>query len=274
MKLNRLVHQLANIGIDNPGLEALIMLEMASGLTREVIISGDVELTDRQKLELTKLVRRRRNEPLAYLTGFKEFYGHTFLVNKYVLIPRPESEAMIEIALGLNMKKEMPVVDVGCGSGCLGITYMLENKLSDQQKTALTLLDISSQALKVAKHNCQQHKISARYVKQSVCLASQQEWLPKQGLILANLPYLPINERETYEHQSHGLKAEPSIALYTDDEGLYAYKCLFSLCQNRNLAIVTEALPGQHGKMVDLARRNNYQHVKTQGLAQLFRGKE
>ena len=270
MELSQLARQLDDVGVDHPGLEALVLLELVSGLRREFIISEGVKLTPQQRLKLEELVQRRKHTPLAYLVGHKEFYGYSFFVNKAVLIPRPESEDIVETALQLDNAE---VLDIGCGSGCLGIAYMLEKGFPHQQKPRLTLLDLSQEALKVARINGKLHKIPAQYIRWDISTKECPEWLPEKGLILANLPYLPDTKQSIYEQQSRDLKAEPGVALYASDGGLQLYSCLFRLCRDKNFTVITESLPEQHARMIQIAQTNGYRHSKTRGLAQLFRKK-
>ena len=108
-------------------------MELATDLPRVKILAGDFRIGYRQKIRLRRLVRRRKRLPLAYLKGEKEFYGRDFYVSRQTMIPRPESEDLIGLALG-ERKSFGHVYDIGAGSGCLGISYALGASRAESPK--------------------------------------------------------------------------------------------------------------------------------------------
>jgi len=157
------------------------------------------------------LARLEEGEPLPYLTGKQEFYGLDFEVSPAVLIPRPETELLVESAL--NWLKNHPMarqaVDIGSGSGCIAVS-LLKN-CPDLQMSAI---DISTEALKVAQRNAQKHQVADRITFLNASLLSGFEG--KIDLLCANLPYIPTNKLQ----QVNSLPWEPRLALDGGENGL------------------------------------------------------
>lgn len=194
------------------------------------------------------MIKMRQNRvPLAYIIGKKEFYGREFLVNESVLIPRPESENIINILKSLNINQYPKLIDVGTGSGCLGITAKLECP-----NLQVTLIDISSDALRVAKANARFFKAKVEIIESNLL----DEYNNKPDIIIANLPYVD-SEWET----SPETKFEPSQALFADDHGLALIKKLIqkaSAIQISGSYMILEADPTQHDRIIDYATNMSY----------------
>lgn len=168
----------------------------------------DYQLTNKQRRRYKKLVNKRKNHcPIAYLTGYKEFYGLKFKVNKYVLIPRPESEEIIDKALKIINKRFIKhdtsyvICDIGTGSGCLMISLAKKlQELNIINNFELIATDISRKALRVAQENAKYHQINKHiaFLKGDLLKPLQNK---KVDLIIVNLPYLT----------KHDLKKEPSL---------------------------------------------------------------
>ncbi len=170
-----------------------------------------------------RLIRRRKKgEPIAFLVCHKEFYGLDFTVNKNVLIPRPETEILVDEAAKIiesNENEKLTILDLGTGSGCIIIS--LANKFRTKQHIELFASDISPLALKVARKNAK--KLGCNNIKFFRSDLFNNKRIPKQfDLVLANLPYLDINKpyAKYLTPDSIGLKFEPKIALYSDKQGL------------------------------------------------------
>jgi len=160
--------------------------------------------------------RRLRGEPVAYIVGKREFYGRDFVVSPAVLVPRPESELLIEEAL--KVCTESPAerfVDLGTGSGCLAITLSLELAARGHEVTGVAA-DVSREALDVAARNATQ-LAAMKYLTfvESDWFSQQGSFAPPYDLIIANPPYIPPSESTPVE-----LSFEPSSALYSADDGL------------------------------------------------------
>ena len=168
-----------------------------------------------------KLIKARARQPLAYLLGRQAFYGRDFQVSPAVLIPRPDSEVMIDAAKKfLSYKKTATIIDVGTGSGCLIITVALETA----NKFTYLGLDISQKALAVARQNA---KILGAKItlKRSSLLSGLQATghRPLANLIIANLPYLTPKQLK-----EPSIQAEPRLALAGGADGLLYYRRLLT----------------------------------------------
>jgi release factor glutamine methyltransferase len=218
--------------IPSAALDAEVLLCYTIKKSKEFLYTNrDQKLTANQEKKFRALVTRRAKlEPVAYITGQKEFYGLNFIVNKHVLIPRPETELLIdeivktihELPLWPNVNCQLSIVDVGTGSGCIAVTLA-----KHLPKTKIYATDISAKALKIAKRNAKLHQINPRSYSAGVKINWQQGDLleplknQKIDIIVANLPYL---DKKTYQLPS--LKFEPKIALDGGEDGLKFYKKL------------------------------------------------
>jgi release factor glutamine methyltransferase len=203
----------------NARLDAQVLLSHTLHTERNFLyVYPEQELTSEQEQNYQTLVKRRlQSEPIAYLTGHKEFYGLDFLVDKRVLIPRPETELLVEAAL--DTCREMfdaghtPIVaDIGTGCGAIPVTLaVLEPRLP-----YLYACDISTDALNVAYLNCQRHHVEDRVrLLQGDLLAPLPEPV---DLVTANLPYVGTNELEELPLDVRAY--EPHLALFSGPFGL------------------------------------------------------
>lgn len=203
--------QLKDIGIDTNRLDAELILAHTLRKPRTYLHAHLDEEIDgrRQDIATTRLDLRLDRTPLAYILGHKEFYGRRFGVSPSVLIPRPESETIIEWLLELTAEEITPkqLIDVGTGSGILGITAKLERPHLD-----VTLTDIEAHALAVAQKNATAHGAHVHVRRDN--LLNQQGFLI--DYVLANLPYVDA----TWTDTSPELRHEPKGALYASKGGL------------------------------------------------------
>ncbi len=180
-----------------------------------------------------KCVRaRKRGVPFAYITGHKEFFGFDFVVNKYTLVPRPDTEVLVELVLEeLDQKKESEkilLIDVGTGSGCIPVAIEKTFDKNPSKKNILQTLatDISSRALKVAKHNAHMQNVDITFFQGNLLepLLKNFSFETKYSstLITANLPYL--TQKQFDEEPS--IQKEPHSALVAHENGLELYKKL------------------------------------------------
>lgn len=176
------------------------------------ILASERELSASQLARLENLLaRREKNEPLAYVLGEKEFYKNAFGVSEGVLLPRPETEALVEIALNYFGEEKIIFADLGCGSGCVGLSI-----LAERPAWRGLLLDNSATALRQAARN------AARVAPKAKIIAADIFNLPfansSLNLIVANLPYVAIKEIASV--QPYVLAWEPLTALFSPMDGL------------------------------------------------------
>ncbi|MFA6383421.1 MAG: peptide chain release factor N(5)-glutamine methyltransferase [Parcubacteria group bacterium] len=212
--------------IDSLDLELLIAEAIKK--SREFVLAHpEFKLTKNQELKTKNLLtRRRRGEPLAYILGHKEFYGLNFKVNESVLVPRPETEMLVEEVLKLQPKDNI-IIDVGTGSG--NIIINLAKNLKNKNK--FIAIDISTKALAVAKQNAKIHKVfgNIKFIKSDLLdhFLKHPASIKKDCIIVANLPYLDFGWKTLLKSsETKGLKFEPQIALYAGADGLDAYRQL------------------------------------------------
>ena len=197
--------------LPTPRLDAEVLLAFVLQWDRTTLLaSWDTVLDDVILSQFQHMIKQRcRRMPVAYLTGTKEFYTHTFVVSPHVLIPRPVTEQLVEIAQSLL--SEYPIqtlADIGTGSGVIAIT--LAKRFPNLQIYAV---DISSAALDVANQNAKKHRVKSRirFLQGSLC----QPLPSRVDLIVANLPYLHPGLAHDPE-----LVFEPLEALFSDQAGL------------------------------------------------------
>lgn len=157
------------------------------------------------------LNRRLTGEPVAYLTGEREFWGRAFAVDPRVLIPRPETEHLIEVALDLQLGERPVIVDIGTGSGCIAVT------LAAEMATARVLAtDLSPGALRVAASNARRHQVETRLSCLQADLTRGID-LSRVDLLVSNPPYIDPAEGPDLSIEVHDF--EPHLALYAADQG-------------------------------------------------------
>jgi release factor glutamine methyltransferase len=258
--------QLSDLDIDTARLDAEIILANILNVDRTYLHAhSEQELDPKQyKLANHNLQLRLRHMPVAYITGQKEFYGRQFIVNKNVLIPRPESETMVEslksIIGSLKPNEIINLVDIGTGSGCLGITAKLEIP-----QLNVTLIDISSKALKVAKLNAK--SLSAEIdIKKSNLLKKYNQ---TADIIIANLPYV-----DKIWDRSPETDYEPRNALFAADKGLATIKKLINESNNKLTIggyLILEAEPHQHLPIIEYAQKSGLKIINQTGFIATFK---
>lgn len=180
------------------------------------VINPDFKIVD-DKLSLLKnaLERLKKEEPIQYIIGNTEFYGYPFLVDENTLIPRPETEELIEWILlevdklQSNNTSKLSILDIGTGTGCIPIS------LAKNLSTAIiSAIDVSADALKVAAKNATLNNVNINFIEADIL---QTKTLPQQfDIIISNPPY--VRELEKVEIQNNVLQNEPHLALFVSDE--------------------------------------------------------
>ena len=211
---------LAAANIEDAPLESELLLRHALKLSRvQLFLDLDRELSPEEDKVFRHLVKRRlRGEPTAYLTGHREFFGLGFRVDPRVLIPRPESELLVEKAINLVKNHAIATIaEIGTGCGAIAISLAL-----NLPGIRIFATDISAPALEVARLNCEQHGVA-----NDVCLLQGDMLAPLPepvDLIVANLPYV----KESDLAGMNSANFEPSLALDGGTDGL---EKIYRLCQ-------------------------------------------
>ncbi len=216
-------------------LDTQILIAHTLKKPREWVVSHpEFSLPWLPNFKIQRLFRlRAKGVPVAYLTGHKEFFGLDFIVNKHTLVPRPDTEILVENVLSVIARnvvtKQSILIDIGTGSGCIPISIQ---KTLQQKNPSLSLetfaTDISKNALKIAKRNSQRHKTNITFLQGNLLepILKNQKSLSlisdSQIILTANLPYLT----QTQFEQERSIQHEPHSALVADDQGLALYKTL------------------------------------------------
>jgi release factor glutamine methyltransferase len=245
-------HVLRSAGVDEARLDAELLLGHVLGLERSTILARpERELTPKELTLYRELIRRRAaREPLPYIVGRREFFGLDLVVDERVLIPRPETELLVEQALHLARRAAHPllVADVGAGSGAIAVALAVH-----LPQAAVYALDASPAALAVTAENAHRHGVAGRVH----CLESDLlSALPMPvDLIAANLPYIAAPEWPALPPEIR--EWEPRRALDGGPEGLDAIRRLLMQAQaflRPGGALLLEIGSGQGAAVTALAR--------------------
>lgn len=209
----------AGRGIESPRLDAELLVAKALGTDRVgLYLDLNRPLVDEERSAIRPLVARRRaREPVAYILGHRDFYGRRFTVSPDVLIPRPDTETLVEHALEC-IPRDTPcrALDVGTGSGVIAVTIAAERPLA-----TITATDISDAALKVAIENAERLGVADRIRFERADLLSRAEQFE---VIVSNPPYVATSEMASL--QSEVRDHEPVVALEAGDTGLDVVEAL------------------------------------------------
>lgn len=206
---------------------------------------------------------RSEHVPIAYITGQKEFYGHTFIVTTATLVPRPESESCVSLALDVITDYSLTtptIVDVGTGSGCIGISIKKASPTAD-----VTLIDIDKNALSVAQKNSDKQNVTVSLLTSSLL----ENYHQQADIIVANLPYV----NPDWKYLSEDTKHEPDHALYAQNNGLsLIYQLLDTIkpALKEQSFVILESDASQHDAIIAYATKKDLVYIKTQGLCMLF----
>jgi release factor glutamine methyltransferase len=231
-----------------------LLLGHVLGLPRAQIHAHPDRQLDAAELDIYRelIERRRQHEPVAYIIGHKEFYGLDFYVDRWVLIPRPETELLVEKGLEIGRATSPPltIADVGTGSGAIAISLAMH-----LPRAIIYALDASSEALEVAALNCRRHRVERRvHLLQGDLLSPLPEPV---NLIVANLPYVSWAE---WEQLPRTITAyEPRSALDGGPDGLDAIRRLLAQARSHlkpQATILLEIGATQRAAVTDLARHS------------------
>jgi release factor glutamine methyltransferase len=257
--LNASVDALTAVGVEQPRLDAELLLGEAMGCERAALIADSgAEVPPAAGRRFGELVRRRlRREPVAYILGRKGFRDLELFVDRRVLVPRPETEMLVELAVELGPES---VLDVGTGSGAIALAVADEIPACE-----VTATDTSPAALEVARANAERLGLADR-------VRFLEDTLPEAGsfdLVLANLPY--VAERDWPSLQPEVTRWEPREALLAGPDGLDAYRALIQECgraftsiaATSSTALAVEIGEGQSEAVAGLMREAGFGAIET-----------
>ncbi len=255
----------AQVGIDQPRVDAEHLLALALGCSRmDLYVQHNRLLTESERGPFRELVRRRLSrEPVAYITGSRGFHALDLdlTVDRRVLIPRPETEHLVDWTLEvLGSESGLPVLDVGTGSGAIALA--LKRARPDALVTAC---DRSSGALEVARHNADKAELEVAFVLSDL-LADVPAPAGGWAAVVANLPYIP--SRELAGLQPEVVRFEPAAALDGGSDGLDAIRHLVAICAQPGVIrpggwLLLEVGIGQADEVAELLTKSMYKHVQT-----------
>ena len=264
-------------GIESPRLEAELLVAFALGVTRmQIIVDGTRPLELAELAKLRELVRRRRgHEPMAYLRGEREFYGLVFKVDKRVLVPRPDTEALVDVALARTTDVALGgrILDLCTGSGCVAVTLAKQRPTADVVAT-----DLSDDALVVARENALRlGAYNVSFLQGNMFDAVDRARLPwspvKFELVVSNPPYIATAECETLmpDVRDH----EPRMALDGGSDGLDFYRRILAEAPTRMSArgvLAVEVGAGQASDVAQLFEAAGFSAIEVKkDLAQIDR---
>lgn len=212
--------------------------------------------------------------PVQYITHRADFYGNQFYVDENVLIPRPETEELVDwIVKSVDKYQKLQILDIGTGSGCIALS--LKKSLPN---ASLFALDFSREALNVTKRNFDKYQLEFSLIEMDILTANATNFEIKYDVIVSNPPY--ISEIESAEILDNVLKYEPHLALFSPGDPLAFYKKISSLAKdilNENGTLYFELNPLFCSEIIQIVQENGFQNIEIkddlQGKKRMFRCK-
>ena len=240
--------------ISSHRIDSEILLSSVLGKSREeILINLDEKINSRDIFSFKKLIERRSSkEPLAYILKEKEFWSKKFEVNESTLVPRPETELMLEKLIKIYKDKKINLLDIGTGSGCILISL-----LSELKNSIGVGIDISTEALKIAKKNAKKHKINNKIFFYNKSFTEIYD--RKFDLIVSNPPYLLTKDIRNLQEDIK--RFEPLIALDGGNDGLDVIKKVIYKAKNIlkfDGMLALEIGNGQFRKVSNILFKNNF----------------
>lgn len=206
---------------------AILSFDHYKGYTRsDMLLKGDERLSESELLSFIRAVKRLKQfEPIQYILGETEFYGLNLKVNKAVLIPRPETEELVDWIVKSYKGYEWSILDIGTGSGCIPVSLKKNIPL-----TEVNAVDISPEAIKVAKQNALSNEADVEFYQLDVTNENEWDKLGQYDIIVSNPPY--VLESERTEMEKNVLDYEPELALFVkENDPLVFYKHILKFAQ-------------------------------------------
>jgi len=244
---------------DNPRTEIELLLQHLIGCKKiDLYLQFEKIVKPKELITLRSWVKRRINrEPIQYITRSSEFYGRKFIVDQNVLIPRPETEILIDVSVEILSKKNSPtIIDIGTGSGCIGITLALEIPSSN-----IIAIDISDSALSIAKKNADMYSIrNIEFLRLDIL---NQDIIHIADMLISNPPY--ISKEEIPSLMKDVKDFEPMIALTDNSDGLDFYRKFSNIIPHvvkKNGTAILEVGRGDHPDRVkEIFSKSGYNNI-------------
>lgn len=250
------------INIEEYSFEAKLIFEKAfeSELPR-ILMNRDSAVPENILKDIQDMAEKRRNGlPVQYIVGEWEFYGYPFKVGKGVLIPRQDTETLVDYVLEIcrrNNIKSPKIIDLCSGTGCIAIT--LKKEIPDSEVYAL---ELSENALEYLEYNKKLNNADIKIIKADVLEDNSRKNLPVFDIIVSNPPYLTKQDMQELQKE---VQAEPESALYAGEDGLYFYKKITPLWKKslkKGGIIVYEIGINQHDSVSDILKSDNFEKVE------------
>lgn len=252
---------LKNAGIDTYRFDAQCIMEEAFGTRMPGILTNSSASAPVDTVNKVRRMTEKRSAgyPLQYIIGQWEFFGYPFVVDEGVLIPRPDTETLVERVIEIcrrNSMKSPIIADLCSGSGCIAIT--LKRELPDADIYAV---ELSDSALPYLKENTKLNNTDIHIVQGDVLDENTVYKLPEPDIIVSNPPYLTQDEMDTLQTE---VAHEPSLALFGGNDGLDFYRKITALWRNhlkKGGFIAYEFGMGQHGAVEGILRENGFDNI-------------
>lgn len=229
--VNHYVNDIVHLyGKEEASQLVLLLTEHYFGIDRlKLAVEPDFRLTESELLTIHFAVKElKQHKPVQYIIGQKEFFGRQFSVNEDVLIPRPETEQLVQLTIDFISKNKnyKHILDIGTGSGCIAVSLDLE-----QPEISVSACDISKKALETARKNAETLGANVAFFECDVIHFNQDALLPKWDLIVSNPPYVTENDKK--QMMQNVLAWEPHLALFvTDEDPLIFYRSIIQFSTN------------------------------------------
>ena len=247
-------------GISSPRINAELLLAHVLKCKRlQLYLSFDRPLKQNELNSYRELIKRRSNfEPVQYITGNVEFHNVEFKITPAVLIPRPETEILVESIIN-NSNDEIKILDIGCGSGIIGISLALSLR-----KASVYCTDISNEAINLAMENAKRHNVISRinFLKHDI-ISQQIDFVSELDVIVSNPPYISRNDFNSLQKEIKNF--EPRYALTDESDGYTFFKSISSKAFNKLSAggkLYFEMNEGQSLTVKNIMKNNSFFNIK------------
>lgn len=218
----------------------------------ELIQNFNLNIEEKQIKEIEKLLKRlKKGEPIQYILGYAYFYNLKFRVNKDVLIPRFDTEVLVETILKNEKETNLRIIDLGTGSGIIAIILKKERPNWD-----VYALDNSKKALDIAIENSKTHSAEIKFINEDMLEHLKSN---EYDIIVSNPPYIAFDDKEVEEKV---VQNEPKEALFAKDNGLYYYKNILEILKNKPAKIYFEVGHTQADEVIEYSYKKESQIFK------------